>query len=55
MSGTCPFILKTGVIKNSLLNPYRAEQTLERLNFETLKALRKTCAYHTPENFLQLS
>ena len=28
-------ISKTGVTRNSLSNPYKAKQTLERLNFET--------------------
>ena len=34
MTHTCS--LKKGVIRNSLSNPNKAKQTLERLNFETL-------------------
>ena len=29
-------LLKSGCIRNSLSNPYKAKQTLEKLNFETL-------------------
>ena len=34
MTHVCPF--GTGVTRNSLSNPYKATQTLERLNFGTL-------------------
>ena len=37
MTSTCVFVLlKAGVMRNSLLNPYKSKQTLERLKFETL-------------------
>ena len=32
---TCTFPLKAEVIKNSVSNPYKSKQSLERLNFET--------------------
>ena len=34
MNRTC--FLKAGIISNSLSNPYKAKQTLKRLNFEIL-------------------
>ena len=37
------FPLKTRVIRNSPLNPYKTKQTLERLNFETLYFFKFSC------------
>ena len=42
MTFTCFFFLKTGVIRNSLSNLYKAKQRLERLNFETLYFYKQT-------------
>ena len=38
----CTWPLKPGVIRNSLLNPYKAKQTQDRLNFKKLYGFLNT-------------